>query len=226
MKPIGHLFLFVCLSMVLAANGCASSRRESFVKSHSIDQFIRDRPEAGNQLREYPQLEQWLLTEWSKPVEGFRIYWSDDPPTASPTAEHTPQHKYHLIMIRISNKLAPADQLLALSYETCNAQGLSSFDAACEKAAAGIISREDFINEIDQLEYEAVLRLKECFPKLLPLSSKEVEATTLYRNLLEVPIGFHEYQAWSIRTHNQNYLHAQDLYGQDYDRLAKLRSNP
>jgi hypothetical protein len=226
MKPINNLFLFVCLLLVLTANGCTTYSRESFIKSHSVEQFMRDRPAAGNRLREHPQLEQWLLTQWNKPVEGFRIYWSDDQPTASPTAEHIPQHKYRLIMIRVSNKLAPADQLLALSYETCNAQGLSSFDAACDQAAAGKITRGDFINKIDQLEYAAVLQVKECFPKLFPLSSNEVAATTLYRKLLEVPVGFHEYQAWSIRTHSQNYLHAQDLYGQDYDRLAKVRSNP
>jgi len=222
----GRSFLCGYLLIVLATDGCATHRRDAFLKLHSLDRFIADRPQAGSLLQQYPALEQWLHTEWNRPIGDYRIYWSDEKPAASSTAEHASLPQAHLIVIRVSKTLAPVDQLFALSYETCNAQERSGFDAVCAQAAVGKVTRQDFVNEIDFREYAAILRLKKCFPKLLPLSSNEVANTTLYCKLLEVPDEFREYQAWSIRTHSANYLHAQELYGREYDLLVKKGSYP
>jgi hypothetical protein len=185
-----------------------------------------DRPQPANLLHQHPALEQWLRTEWNRPIGDYRVFWDNEPPISSSIAEHIPAPQYHLIVIHVSQKLTPVDQLVALSYEVCNAQGRAGFDSVTAQVAAGTITRKEFVDGILANEYGAILRLKECFPKLLPLSSNEVATTTLYCKLLEVPVGFQEYQAWSIRTHSANYLHAQELYGSQYDQLAKKRSNP
>jgi hypothetical protein len=226
MKLIGHSIFCLSLLIILSLNGCTTYRHEVFLKSHSLDQFMADRPQAANLLHQHPALEQWLRTEWARPTGDYRVYWNNEPPVASSTAEHVPEIHYHIIVIRVSKNLAPVDQLLALSYEMCNAQGRAEFDSVTAQAAAGTITRKEFVDGIEAKECDAILRLKECFPKLLPLSSNEVATTTLYCELLEVPAGFYEYQAWCIRTHSQNYLHAQELYGNQYDQLAKKRSNP
>jgi hypothetical protein len=224
MKINGCMFACCCLLFTLGTNGCVTHQREAFLKSNSLKKFMADRPPAADLLRQHPLLERWLLIEWNRPIEGYRIFWSNEEPVASPTAEHAPYKSYRLIVIRVSDKLVPADQLLALAYETCNAQGHSDFDKVKVKAVSGKITRADYVNAIEEREYCAILRLKGCFPEMLPLSKNEVAATTLYRKLLEVPIGFHDYQAWSIRTHSSNYLHAQELYGRQYDQLAKQHS--
>jgi hypothetical protein len=228
MKAIGRSCTFLCASLLVisAMSGCAAYReREAFLKSNSLDRFTADRPQAASLLCRYPALKQWLRTEWNRPIEGYRIYWSDEPPTASPMAEHVADPRSHLIAIHVSKKLLTVDQLLALSYETCNAQMRPRFEEVFAEAAAGKISREDFVNTIDAVEYAATLRVKECFPKLLPLSSDEVATTTLYRKLLEIPVGFHEFQAWSIRTHSSNYLLGEELYGREYDQLVKTNQS-
>jgi hypothetical protein len=129
-------------------------------------------------------------------------------------------------VIHVSKKLAPVDQLLALSFETCNAQGRDGFDAINAQAIAGKITREDYIREIDQREYSAALRLKNIFPKLLPLTTNEIAATTLYRKLLDIPPEFNAYQKWSIHASNAVYLQTRKLYGQEYDQLAGKKPKP
>jgi len=183
---------------------------------------MTDRPQAAKLLRQHPALEQWLSTEWNRPIEDYRIFWSNEQPTASADAEHVPELHHHLIVIRVSKGLTPVDQLVALAYETCNAQGRPKFDELSAKAIAGKITRDEFVNEKTATEYAAALHLKKDFPKLLPLPGSEIAATTLYRALLQIPVGgFQEDRAWELRIHNPNYFHAQELYGHEYDQLVK-----
>jgi hypothetical protein len=223
--PRNPFFCF-CLAILLAASGCVSYNRDAFLASHSLDKFMADRPQAARMLRQHPALEQWLRVEWNRPINDCRIFWNNEQPSDSSTAEHCPSLKYHLIVIHVSKKLAPVDQLLALSFETCNAQGRAGFDAITAQAIAGKITREQYIHEIDEREYAAVLRIKENFPALLPLTANEIAATDLYRKLLQVPPTFKDYQAWRIRASNAVYLQTQKLYGKEYDQLANKKANP
>jgi len=211
----------LCILLIVSVtSGCTSYHdRETFLKSHSLDNFMADRPQAADLLRQHPALEEWLRTEWNQLIKDYQLVWDNNQPNDSSASEWVPFPEDHLIAIRVSKKLLPADQLLTLSFEICNAQGFPRVDALEAQAAAGKISRPDFVDGFDAIEYDALLRMKENFPKLLPLSGND--ATAFYRELLEVPAGFREYQTWSVRTHSQNYIHAQDLYGRRYDRLVK-----
>ena len=220
MKRVGWSFHFCWLLIIWTTSGCTTYDRETFLKSHSLTKFMADRPQAGKLLRQHAALEQWLATEWDRPIEDYRIFWSDEQPTASPMAEHAANTSHRLIVIRVSTGLAPVDQLLALAYEICNAQGRHEFVALSAQAAAGKISRDQFIHGKCLVEYAALLRLKEKFPKLLALSSAEVAATPLYRTLLQVPVGgFQDYQSWRGAT--PAYVHDQALYGLEFDQIVK-----
>jgi hypothetical protein len=180
---------------------------------------MEDRPQAADLLRQHPALEQWLRTQWNQPIEGYQLFWHNDQPTNSSISEWTAFPEDHLVSISVSKKLLPADQLLTLSFEICNAQGLPRVEALEAQAIAGKISRTDYIDGCDAVEHDALLRMKENFPKLFPRSNDE--ASVFYSNLPEIPVEFREYQAWSVRTHSQNYIHGQDLYGRRYDQLVK-----
>jgi hypothetical protein len=183
---------------------------------------MADRPKAGDLLREQPGLQEWLRTAWSSPIEGYWIQWSNDRPTNGPPAETAIVSEDRLLLIRVSDELAPPDQLVALCFETCNAQVHSRVDALSSKASLGTISRDDFIEEIGEVEYTSVLRARECVPKLFPLSSNDIAATSLYRSLLEVPTDFAAYKEWS-RSHSENYRLSDGLAGRQYDQLRKAR---
>jgi hypothetical protein len=219
-KVAEKLFLVACGILVLAGNGCATYHREKFLESHSMDRFIEDRPAAARLLAEHPALGTWLRTQWKAPIGEYRIYWSNDQPAVS-MAEHGLMPEYKLIVIRVSQNLVPADQLEALVFEICNAQQFSNVDALDADAAAGHLTREDYLNRINRLEFEAVLRVKTIFPPMLPLSREDLAATNLYRYLLKVPDDFHEYEKWSSSIPNSNYQRNQKFYGQRYDRLVK-----
>lgn len=179
---------------------------------------MADRPQAANLLRHHPELEEWLCTKWNQPIKDYRFYWDQEAPSTS-VADHKLLPEHRLIRIHVSQKLCPADQLLALAFEIYNAHGHFSFDTVTAQAAAGKISREEYISEIDKREYGAALEVKKCFTKLLPLTSNEVATTTLYKMILEIPDEFQEYQAWCNRNHNRAL--SQEFYGRQFDELMK-----
>jgi len=201
--------------------GCASpDDREVLSTGDSFNRFMADRPAAAQLLLQHPALEQWMRTEWNRPLGDYRVVWDDRQPKTSPVAENDSTDEFHVTAIRVSKRLSAVDQVMALAFETCNAQGRPRFYELAAQAAAGQISRVEFVEGINAAEYDATLRLKENFPKLLPLAGEQLAHDELYRKMLEAPVGFREFQAWSIRTHNENYLQAQDLYGREYDEIV------
>jgi hypothetical protein len=213
--------LVLLLGLILLLGGCASpDGREVLSTGDSFNRFMADRPAAAQLLLQHPALEQWMRTEWNRPLGDYHVVWDDRQPKTSPVAENASTDEFHVTAIRVSQKLSAVDQVMALAFETCNAQGRPRFYELAAQAATGQISRREFVEGINAAEYDATLRLKENFPKLLPLSRAELAHDVLYRKMLEAPVGFREFQAWSLRTHNENYLRAQDLYGREYDEIV------
>ena len=224
MKGSGFSVLLSSLLVCLVLQGCASdSSRQTSGPSQSLDAFKADRPQAGELLRQHPGLEEWLRDAWGSSIEGYHIQWSNEKPTHGPGADTAMLPEDRLMVIHISDKYAPPDQLVALCFETCNAQAHSRFEALCSKATSGAISRGEFVEAVGQVEYGAVLRVKDCIPRLLPLSSNQVSAAILYRSLLEVPTDFEAYKEWS-RSHSENYRLSDELAGRQYDELRKASS--
>ena len=213
--------LFASLLAYLVVVGCSSeSPRQVRNQPHSLDAFMEDRPQAGELLRQHPALEEWLRKQWNTQGEGYRIQWSNEKPPYGLSAGTGIVADGRLALIRISEQYAPPDQLVALCFETCNAQAHSRLEPLYSKAASGAISREDFVEAVGQVEFDTVLRVKDCIPRLLPLSSNEVAATLLYRSLLEVPTDFAVYKEWS-RLRSENYRVSVEVDGRQYDELRK-----
>lgn len=189
-------------------------------KADPLKQFMADRPAAAQSLRQHPALAEWFRTEWRRPA-AYPIVWDNHPPLTSPVAENSSSSENQLTAIRVSFGLSPVDQLMGLCYETCNSEGRPRINELADQAAHRKITREEFTEGIAQAEYAANFRLKETFPKLLPLPRSEILHDTLYRNMLAVPATYAEYKAWNQRTHNQNFQHAQELYAREYDDLVR-----
>lgn len=193
--------------------------RSSYIKSHSIDTFMADRPPAADVLRQHPAMEQWLRTEWSRPIAGSHLVWDNRKPIVSPESEYAPAPPpWRVIGIRVSKDVSPVDQLLDLSFETCNAHNSPRIAALEKQAAAKTITRQDFVDGIEATEYDAVLHMKDSFPKLLILSTNEM--TAHYRTFLVVPTGFQAYRTWLLNQHDTNFMAGRKSYEREYDELA------
>jgi hypothetical protein len=214
-------WIFGCLLMLSATTGCTTMYyRSTYIKSHSIDTFMADRPPAADVLRQHPDLEHWLRIEWSRPIAGSHLVWDNRKPIVSPESEYAPAPPpWRVIGIRVSKDVSPVDQLLDLSFETCNAHGSPRIAALEKQAAANTITRQDFVDGIEATEYDAVLHMKDSFPKLFILSTNEM--TAHYRTFLAVPIGFQAYRTWLLNRHDTNYMAGHESYERVYDELAK-----
>ncbi len=220
-----HALRCSCLLVTLALFGCTSFHREHFLTANSLDRFLTERPDSAMLLSRHSDMEQWLRIEWSKPIANYRIYWSGDQPVVS-MADHGFMPEPKLIVIRVSKRLSPEDQLAALCFEICNAQEFSNIEELAAQAATGSLSREDYIRKKSEKEFKTVLRVRDIIQDRLPLSVDEVSATNLYRHLIQAPDDFGEYQVWNSRISNSNYARTLQYYGKEYDELAKRKNNP
>jgi len=208
---IGSLFLVGCTSV---------GDRAGISGTGSLGTFIADRPEAGDLLRHHPPLRDWFRREWERIPDGYRVAWSNKQPEHNPSAEFGIFSDRHLTVIRISAKLSPPDQLVALCFELCNAQAHTKYEALWSRAMSKTLSRDEFVEQVGIVEYGIVLRVKECIPRLLPLSSSQVAMTSLYCDIADVPVDFQAYKEWS-RSHSANYRIDQESNAAQYDELMK-----
>jgi hypothetical protein len=211
----------VAITGSLLLLGCASvGNRAGLARTGSLETFIADRPAAGDLLRAHPPLLDWFRREWERIPDGYRVAWSNEQPEHNPSAEFVIDSDRRLTVIRISAKLSPPDQIVALCFELCNAQAHTKYEAVCSRALSKTLSRDEFVEQFGIIEYGTVLRVKECVPRLLPLSSSQVAMTSLYCVLADIPGDFQAYKVWS-RSHSSNYRLDQESYAAQYDELMK-----
>jgi hypothetical protein len=210
---------------LLAWLGCAARNRDRILADHSLEDFLGDRPQSAALLRNHPLLQEWLSAQWRIPIQDYRIFWSDDPPAIN-LAEHGFMPDSKLIVIRLSNQLTPIDQLTALCFEICNAQGFSDIDELAEEAKRGGLSREEYIRRKSEIEFHAVLRTRGILRERLPLSLDDQQATNLYRHLMVAPAEFEAYRLWNSRIAKSNYARTLEYYGVEYDQLARRGRHP
>lgn len=192
---------------------------ETSRKGALLDEFIQDRPAAAAILTVNPKLERWIRSETARTIDGYRMVWEDRAPESGAPAEHVRRGGTHEIVIRVSAALVPVDQILGLAFEAINARGLRRFQAITVQATEGHLDREQYIDAILRVEFDALRAVRARFPRLCPISPAEMAGTRLYRQLLEAPDGFEDFVAW--RKQSPEGQRARTLYGEFYETIRR-----
>lgn len=211
---LGLLALSACSSL----QGTASSYAR---QSQPLDSFIKSRPEAAALLRRYPALDQWLQTEFVRPLGPYRLAWDDGPPGGGAMGSHMYSPEHSFVIIRIRHDLPPADQLTGLVYEICNSRGYLRFGELVKRAESHTITRNAFVDGLLDNEIIALRSAGKILPQLMPLSPSERKPLRLYNALLDAPADFSQFAAWR-RRHRQGRIgfDVRAFYGKQYDRLV------
>ncbi|MCC7375012.1 MAG: hypothetical protein IT581_10165 [Verrucomicrobiales bacterium] len=185
--------LWVCLF----AGGCTLSRcglaRIGVVQ---ISRLMADRSKVAELLKSNSALTDWLQEEFSIPVAGYRLVWSDEVPASGAPAEHARYERDKLLVIRVDPSLLPVDQVLGCLFECANCRQVTKFIAIEDQAKRGCISKTDFVDEFLRVEHEQVVLLKEKFFRVYPVAPAELAETRLCRSLQEAPSDYREFRRW------------------------------
>lgn len=158
-----------------------------------LAEFVRDRPEAGAILREIPEIVEFLRVAFQGAHTSVPLDWNSREPQGNAYAENTPGEKGASILVRVSSRLSPVDQIAALVYECRNARNEKQFATIIREAYLGTLAKEEFIHKILRLEHEKMKETRAFLAPLRPFRDLDPSQTELYRKMLGTPEGFAEF---------------------------------
>lgn len=182
------LFAILCL----APSGLLAADRAQ----EELAEFARDRPAAGVFLQNIPEVVTFLLQAFRGAYTSVPLDWQRDEPQGNAYAENTPNDDNTFIMIRVSAKLNPQDQVAALVYECRNAQNEKKFAQLISDAYLGKLPKQEFIRDILRLEHAKMKETRAFLAPIQPFRDLDPAGTEFYRKMLGTPEGFEEFIAY------------------------------
>jgi hypothetical protein len=158
-----------------------------------LAEFVRDRPEAGAILGEIPEIVEFLRVAFQGDHTSVPLDWNSREPQGNAYAENTPGENGTSILIRVSSRLGPVDQIAALVYECRNARNEKQFARSIREAYLGGLTKEEFIHGILRLEHEKMKETRAFLAPLRPFRDLDSSQTEFYRKMVGTPEGFAEF---------------------------------
>jgi hypothetical protein len=181
-----------------------------------ITRFAENRQEAGAYLDPGTEYYRFLEKAFAGAYTSVPLLWDPEEPQGNAFAENTPNDDRTFIIIRVSAKLPPLDQVAALTYECMNAQNESTFARYIKEAYMGSLTKEEFIRSILRLEH---MKLKETRAFLVPqepFRDMDISQTEFYRRMVHTPDDFDAFLEYLHRIKRKEY-DVFDMYSKFYD---------
>lgn len=179
------LFIFFCVVPI-------ALRAEDHA-GEELAEFARARPEAWAILRDSPEIVEFLRMAFQGASTSVPLDWNSNEPQGNAYAENTPSEDGASILIRVSSRLSPVDQIAALVYECRNARNETQFARYIREAFLGALTRQDFIHGILRLEHGTMKETRAFLAPLHPFRDLDSAPTEFYRKMRDTPEGFAEF---------------------------------
>lgn len=184
-----------------------------------LAEFARSRPEAGAVLRDIPEIVEYLRKAFQGAYTSLPLDWNSDEPQGNAYAENTPSDEGAFILIRVSSRLSPVDQVAALVYECRNAQNEKQFARILREACLGSLAKEVFIHEILRLEHQKMKETRAFFAPIRFFADLDVSQTEFYRKMIDTPEEFDAFITYLHRIKRSDY-DVFAMYSKFYDFLT------
>lgn len=184
-----------------------------------VEQFICDRPDAGEIIKREPVLRLLLIWYFAGELKGCRAYWDYREPTGGQPAEHLPSLSGYPALIRVSNKCgsSPIDKCTMLVFELMNLETDKEyqllFNAPIEKRK----SRDDFAASCVRLEF-AALKKTQLYFIAHPLAEANYKKNPYYSSVISSQADFSVYSRW-LDGLDSKAFDPRRYYRQAYDKL-------
>jgi hypothetical protein len=161
-----------------AADAC--HRGETFAR------LLRDRPGLAVLLGSQDTIRVWTAAELTGEATGLEVIWEPAEPKSGRAAEHEyPPGKENVVVVRISARQPPLDQLAGLVYELHNARRHEVFEKIHEQALQGAIEKTEYVRRILEQEFDAFVETREFLSReLLGIPVVERESSPLLSGIL------------------------------------------
>ena len=184
-----------------------------------LAEFTRSRPAAGMVLRETPEVVEFLRAAFRGAYTSVPLNWDAQEPQGNAYAENTPSDEGGCILVRVSSRLSPVDQVAALVYECRNAQNEKQFARRIREAYLGGVSKQEFIQEILRLEHGKMKETRAFLAPLRTFRDLDVAETDFYRKMLGTPEEFEAFLDYLHRIKRPDY-DVFAMYSKFYDFLT------
>jgi hypothetical protein len=134
-----------------------------------VEKFIHDRPDTGVVINLRPAVKEQIAVLFADDGQGDsgkvnRVYWSNAEPVTS-DAENSPSDDDHPTYVRVTKRPehSAIDKCSSLVFELHNVRNGRNFKALTSRIVRGGIAREDYVEDMVRLEFEALMKTKEFF---------------------------------------------------------------
>lgn len=181
-----------------------------------ILRFSDNRKDTAVFLTEQTEYYRFLEKAFEGSYTSVPLRWDNEEPQGNAFAENTPNDERTLILIRVSSKLPPLDQIAALVYECMNAQNEEMFAEYIKGAYIGSLAKEEFIHSILRLEHVKLKETRAFLSSQIPFSEMDASQTEFYRRMLHTPEDFPAFIEYLHRIKRPEY-DVFDMYSKFYD---------
>ena len=124
----------------LAAVALVTSAAQAAV----IDDIQRSRPDIAAELADRPAVRTWIAAQFDADVIDLKVLWEAVEPKSGRAAEHEYLSSRGPVVIRVTERVSPLDQLAGLIFELHNMRGYRVFAQIYQDAVEGRIGPEEY----------------------------------------------------------------------------------
>lgn len=160
-----------------------------------VEQFICDRPDAGEVIRRDPVLRMVLVWYFAGELKGERVYWDyREPEAGGQPADHLPRFWGYPALVRVTNErgISGIDKCTMLVFELFNSPVDREIQLLTIASPDERKSRDEFAIACVRHEFEAAEKTKAFFLKH-PLSNATVNNDPNYNQMVSSRMTFSDY---------------------------------
>lgn len=181
-----------------------------------LRRFADNRKEAGAYLDPETDYYRFLKKAFAGEYTSIPLVWDPEEPQGNAFAENTPNDDRTFIIIRVSAKLPPIDQVAALIYECMNAQNERYFAEYIRDAYLGSLTKVEFVHNILRLEHVKLKETREFLMPQKPFRGMDISRTEFYRRMVFTPDDFDAFLIYLHEIKRKEY-DVFDMYSKFYD---------
>lgn len=181
-----------------------------------IEQFISDRPDAGEIIKHEPVLRETLVRLFAGEVTGYRFHWDNREPIGRQPAEHMSSKRAYPSVIRISCNPDAVDKCFMLLFELNNFQVDKEIERLWSATPDERPSRDNFATSCVRHEFDA-LKQTRLFFKRHPNAESNSQNGPYYNSIMASNMAdFTKYLFW-LSSLDKSEFNPLEYYGEVYD---------
>jgi len=217
-----RVILTAFLILLVTCGVCCTGTVVTSADRIKLEEVLGERPQITKVVQNNNAVIKFLLKSFTPRANGVRLVLSGSEPTGNARADNLYLPDSKIIRIRVSEKIVPIDQLVALVFEIYNSHNSEDLPNHHRRAMAGEISKKDYVHTILRDEHECFLKTRQFIEQQLLTVGLNADETDIVRKILLCPEDYEDFLEYlkrpDIKRQDFNVI---NVYEEYYDFLRK-----